>query len=80
MGELRFSAATTLDNWLFGSRVFIYDESRYLLTSFDRPIVSQVVEASEDVPFLALMLKIEMPVIRDLLSHEEIPSMPSSSA
>jgi len=62
-----------------GPKVFLYDESRYLLTSLDLPIVSQVVEASEKVPFLALMLKIEMPVIRDLLSQEEIPSIPSDS-
>jgi AraC-like DNA-binding protein len=62
-----------------GTRVFNYDESRYLLTSLDLPVVSQVVEASEKVPFLALMLKIEMPVIRDLMSQEEIPSMPSDS-
>jgi AraC-like DNA-binding protein len=62
-----------------GARVFNYDESRYLLTSLDLPVVSQVVEASEKVPFLALMLKIEMPVIRDLMSQEEIPSTPSDS-
>jgi AraC-like DNA-binding protein len=62
-----------------GSKVFIYDESRYLLTSLDLPVVTQVIEASKELPFLALMLKIEMPVIRDLLSKEEITSMPSDS-
>jgi hypothetical protein len=62
-----------------GPKVFIYDESRYLLTSLDLPVVTQVIEASEEVPFLALMLKIEMPVIRDLLSKEEIPSTPSDA-
>src|ERR1700723_1382172 len=35
-----------------GRTTFIYDGSRYLLTSLDLPIVSQVVEASEQVPFL----------------------------
>jgi AraC-like DNA-binding protein len=62
-----------------GSKVFLYDESRYLLTSLDLPVVSQVVAASEEIPFLALMLKIEMSVIRDLLSQQEIPSMASDS-
>jgi AraC-type transcriptional regulator N-terminus len=62
-----------------GTKVFLYDESRYLLTSLDLPVVSQVVEASDEIPFLALMLKIEMPAIRDLLSQQEIPLMASDS-
>jgi AraC-like DNA-binding protein len=56
-----------------GQITFIYDESRFLLTSADLPIVSQVIEASKEVPFLALALKLEMPVVRELLSREEIP-------
>jgi len=56
-----------------GPTTFIYDESRYLLTSVDLPIVSRVVEASAAVPFLALALKLEMPVVRELLGREEIP-------
>jgi AraC-like DNA-binding protein len=56
-----------------GQTTFIYGESRYLLTSIDLPIVSRVVEASERVPFLALALKLEMSVVRELLSRDEIP-------
>jgi AraC-like DNA-binding protein len=55
-----------------GRTTFIYGESQYLLTSVDLPIVSQIIEASEDVPCLALSLKLEMPLIRELLSREEI--------
>ena len=55
-----------------GRTTFIYGESRYLLTSVDLPIVSQIVEASEAAPCLAMSLKLEMPVIRELLSREEI--------
>jgi AraC-like DNA-binding protein len=55
-----------------GRTTFFYGESRYLLTSVDLPIVSQIVEASEEVPCLAMSLKLEMPVIRDLLGREEI--------
>jgi AraC-like DNA-binding protein len=55
-----------------GRTSFIYGESRYLLTSLDLPIVSQVIEASEEVPSLAMSLKLEMPMIRELLSREEI--------
>jgi AraC-like DNA-binding protein len=55
-----------------GRTTFIYGESQYLLTSVDLPIVSQIVEASEETPCLAMSLKLEMPVIRELLSREEI--------
>ena len=37
---------------------FIYGESRYLLTSVDLPIISQIIEASEDKPSLAMSLKL----------------------
>jgi len=64
-----------------GRNTFIYDESRYLLTSIDLPIVSRVIEASEAAPCLALSLKLEMPLVRELLSREEIqaPPLPSDS-
>ena len=62
-----------------GQRAFIFDESRFLLTSLDLPIIGEVIEASEEKPFLGLLLKFEMPVVRELLSHEEIPLAPSNS-
>jgi AraC-like DNA-binding protein len=55
-----------------GRTTFIYDASRFLLTSVDLPVVSRVIEASGQVPCLALSLKLEMPVVRELLSREEI--------
>ena len=55
-----------------GRNVFIYDASRFLLTSVDLPVVSRVIQASEAVPCLALSLKLDMPVVRDMLSRDEI--------
>jgi len=55
-----------------GQTTFTYDQSRFLLTSIDLPIVSQVVEASAAKPLLALALKLEMPIVRELLNREEI--------
>jgi AraC-like DNA-binding protein len=55
-----------------GRNIFIYDASRFLLTSVDLPVVSRVIEASEEAPCLALSLRLEMPVVRELLSREEI--------
>ncbi|MGC4051838.1 MAG: AraC family transcriptional regulator [Paludibaculum sp.] len=56
-----------------GQTTFVYGETSFLLTSIDLPITSQVVEASPEVPFLALSLKLEMPVVREMLSRDEIP-------
>lgn len=53
---------------------FIFDESRYLLTSLDLPVICNVIEASEQVPYLCFVLKLEMPVVRELLGREEIPA------
>src|SRR5580658_10036082 len=55
-----------------GRNIFIYDPSRFLLTSVDLPVVSRVIEATEKAPCLALSLKLEIPVVRELLSREEI--------
>ncbi len=66
-----------------GRKAFIYDASRYLLTSVDLPVVSRVMEASEDVPCLAMALRLEMPTVRELLSREEIQipeALPDSPA
>jgi AraC-like DNA-binding protein len=55
-----------------GGNTFIYDSSRYLLTSVDLPVLARVVEATEHRPCLALSLKLQMPVVRELLSRDEI--------
>jgi AraC-like DNA-binding protein len=51
---------------------FIFDESRYLLTSIDLPVICNVIEASEEVPYLCFVLRLDIPVVRELLSREEI--------
>lgn len=62
-----------------GNTTFIYGESRYLLTSVDLPIVSQIMEASEKTPCLAMSLKLEISVVRELLSSEEMQGAHSPS-
>ncbi len=64
-----------------GGTTFIFDESRYLLTSLDLPVICNVVEASEQVPYLCFVLKLDMAVVRQLLSREEVqaPAAPSGS-
>jgi len=55
-----------------GQTSFIYNESRFLLTAVDLPIVSWVAEATEKVPCLVLSLKLDMAMVRELLGLEEI--------
>jgi AraC-like DNA-binding protein len=64
---------------VLAGRTFMYGDGQYLLTSVDLPIVSQIVEASEKTPCLAMSLKLEMPVIRELLSREEMRTVESPS-
>lgn len=60
-----------------GGKTFTYGSSHYLVTSVTLPVVARVVEASEHSPCLALSLKLQMPVVRELLSREEIEVAPS---
>lgn len=52
--------------------VFHYDPSRFLLTSLGLPVVSQVIEASKEMPYLCMVLQLEMPLVRELLSREDV--------
>src|ERR1700730_11099133 len=62
-----------------GGTTFIFDESRYLLTSLDLPVTCNVIEASEAVPYLCFVLKLEITVVRELLSREEIQAAEAQS-
>jgi AraC-like DNA-binding protein len=57
-----------------GRTTFIYDASQFLLTSVDLPVVSQVIEASEESPYLCFRLKLEIAIVGELLSRGEIPA------
>ncbi len=54
-----------------GKIVHLCDGSNFLLTSVDLPVVSQVVRATKDEPILGLILDLEMPAVREILSQHE---------
>jgi AraC-like DNA-binding protein len=56
-----------------GKTTYVCDGSNFLLTSVDLPVVSQVIAASEKEPMLGLVLKLEMPAVREILSQQEFP-------
>ncbi len=66
-----------------GGKTYTHGSSHYLLASVALPVVARVVEASEQTPCLALSLKLQMPIVREVLSREDIavaPDLPKGPA
>jgi hypothetical protein len=62
-----------------GKASYVFGRSRFLLTSLELPAVSQVITASEESPYLALFLKLDMSTVRDILNTEEVHTTEKSS-
>jgi AraC-like DNA-binding protein len=62
-----------------GGTTYLCDETTFLLTSVDVPVVSQIVAASEQVPLLSLRLALDMPLVREIISREDLPEPAVSS-
>ena len=64
-----------------GGVTHVCNGSNFLLTSIDLPVVGQITQASKSQPFLALVIKLEMPVVREILSQDEflVPGVASST-
>ena len=54
-----------------GKTTYVCDGSNFLLTSVDLPVVSQITAATPEKPILGLLLKLEMPAVREILSQHE---------
>lgn len=54
-----------------GKTTYLCNGSNFLLTSVDLPVVSQVIAATKKEPILGLVLMLEMPLVRDILSQQE---------
>jgi len=62
-----------------GARTYLCDQTSFLLSSLDLPVVSQVVDATPQKPMLGLLLKLDLPEVRRVLSEEEFQSPSESS-
>ena len=62
-----------------GGTTYVCDGSTFLLSSLDLPVVSQIVEASAQVPLLSMLLKLDMTVVREILNHAEFQISHDSS-
>ena len=56
-----------------GGTPYLCGPSSFFLSSIDVPIESQIVEASEEVPLLSMLLRLDMAIEREILNREELP-------
>ncbi len=59
---------------------YLCDGSSFLVSSIDVPIQSQILEASEAVPFLAMRLRLDMAAVQEVLSREDLPEAEAHKA
>jgi AraC-like DNA-binding protein len=56
-----------------GGTSYLCDGSTFLVSSIDVMAQSQVVKASNEEPLLSLLLRLEMPIVREIVAGEELP-------
>jgi len=62
-----------------GGIEYLCDETSFLVSSIDVPIQSQILEASQEAPFLAMRVRIDMTAVQETISLEDPPE-PGRSA
>jgi len=63
-----------------GGAAFTYDPAHFLLVSVDLPITARLVTASPDRPYLALHLRLDLPLIAALLAEAGPAIVPPADA
>jgi len=58
---------------LLGDTEYLCDSSSFLVSSIDVPAQSQIINASEKLPLLVLFLRFDMPVVREILTRDDLP-------
>lgn len=58
-----------------GGEDHICDEKSFFVSGIDVPAQSQIIEASEEVPLLAMRLRLDMPMVREVLSRDDLPEV-----
>ncbi|MEE4683512.1 AraC family transcriptional regulator [Pseudomonas alliivorans] len=60
-----------------GTLSYVYDASTYLVASVDMPVMGSVIEASEALPYLCLVLDLDMTILSELALRHPAISEPS---
>jgi len=61
-----------------GEAAYVYDADRFLLTSVDLPVVTQIIEASAGRPYLGLTMELDLRAIAQLMLNNDAPRNRSS--
>lgn len=64
---------------ILGNNEYLCDASSFLVSSIDVPAQSQIIDATEKVPLLSMFLKLDMPMVREVLSRDDVPECEASS-
>jgi AraC-like DNA-binding protein len=62
-----------------GGTAYLCGPSSFFLSSIDVPIESQIVEASDEIPLLSMLLRLDMSIVREMLNREDLPESEGSS-
>lgn len=54
-----------------GDEAFIYDSEQFLITSLELPVISQILEASEDAPYLGITMELDLHIISQLMVENQ---------
>ncbi|MDG2744648.1 AraC family transcriptional regulator [Vibrio parahaemolyticus] len=57
---------------LLGEESFIYDANHFLISSVDLPIIANIIEASEEQPYLGLIMELDLTEISQLIVDSEL--------
>ncbi|MDF4589229.1 AraC family transcriptional regulator [Vibrio parahaemolyticus] len=65
---------------LLGEESFIYDANHFLISSIDLPIIANIIEASEEQPYLGLIMELDLTEISQLIVDSELAFIQSKEA
>ncbi|MBM4956699.1 AraC family transcriptional regulator [Vibrio parahaemolyticus] len=65
---------------LLGEESFVYDANHFLISSVDLPIIANIIEASEELPYLGLIIELDLTEISQLIVDSELAFTQSKEA
>ncbi|EIA3183687.1 TPA: AraC family transcriptional regulator N-terminal domain-containing protein [Vibrio parahaemolyticus] len=65
---------------LLAEESFIYDANHFLISSVDLPIIANIIEASEEQPYLGLIMELDLTEISQLIVDSELAFTQSKEA
>ena len=65
---------------VLGDNDYVYDATRFLVTSIDLPLIAQILEASPSDPYVGMTLKLDRMQIAQLILDSQLQSLNSGKA